>query len=628
MSKKHQFFSLRELRFLCASAVVPRFVITLLIFSLSVAAQQPSAPGASDPAKEQKELKPGSIKGRVAGDDGQPMANIPVIATPIGRAAARRQGSQRAQTNTDDDGLFEFEGLAPASYVISASAPGYITQPPIDDEESMGVYHVGDMANITLVRGGVITGKVTNAVGEPLTGVSVNAIRVGGLDGEEDNQVVFQSFNRNWRTDDLGVYRIYGLVPGAYALQAGGRAGPGPNPLSPFSEDAPTYYPSSSRDAATPVAVRAGEEITGIDIRYRGDRGRVVSGKVIAKAGDNSFSPTQIVLSVAGSDAVVATTVQMDAGPMNRGRPNRVASRGFALHGIPDGEYEIVARRGGLGAESDAISAPRRVSVRGAGVGGVELTVVALGLIGGRVVVEKKAATCQKPRASSVEEVMLAAERDEAQPRAATLASRLAPTRPAAPTPLGEFTLRNLEAGRHRVIAQLPDENWYVRAISMGSKPSAPGARRTAAPAPVNIARNGVTLKQGEKLTGITVTIAEGAAGVKGRLIAGQGGKPAGKIRACLIPAEKEAADDPLRYAQANVGADGGFNFKSLAPGRYYLLAKQIKEGADVSARFQAWDITERAALRRDAEAAGNVLELQNCQRVTDYKLSINHRER
>src|SRR5262245_48054377 len=279
MSKKPQISSLRGLRVLCASAVVPRFVIViaLLIFSLSVTAQQPSTPVSSNPAKEQKELKPGSIKGRVVGDDGQPMANIPVIATLIGRAAARRQGPQGAQTNTDDDGLFEFEGLALASYVISASAPGYITQPSIDDEESMGVYHLGDMANITLVRGGVVTGKVTNAVGEPLTGVSVNAIRVGGLDGEEDNQVVFQSFNRNWRTDDRGVYRIYGLVPGAYALQAGGRGaggGGGPNLLSPFSEDAPTYYPSSSRDAATPVAVRAGEEIAGIDIRYRGDRGR------------------------------------------------------------------------------------------------------------------------------------------------------------------------------------------------------------------------------------------------------------------------------------------------------------------------------------------------------------------
>src|SRR5262249_45611318 len=201
-----------------------------LLFGLAVClmaalAQQP-APANSDSTKEQKEQppqKPGSIKGHVIGDDGQPMANIPVIAAPVGRAAARRQGpaGQGAQTNTDDDGNFEFEGLTPASYVISASAPGYITPPPpLEDENSAGVYRVGDFASITLVKGGVITGKVMNIAGEPLTGVSVNATRIGGIDGEEDDQVVFQGFGRNWRTDDRGVYRIYGLVPGAYIVQA------------------------------------------------------------------------------------------------------------------------------------------------------------------------------------------------------------------------------------------------------------------------------------------------------------------------------------------------------------------------------------------------------------------------
>src|SRR5262245_5451890 len=565
--------SLRALCLLCVIAAPPTFAL----------AQQTTAPANPDPTKEQKEQKPGSIKGRVVGDDGQPMANVPVIATPIGRSAARRpgQGGQGAQTNTDDDGAFEFEGLPPASYVISASAPGYITPPPIEDEESPGVYRVGDSANITLVRGGVITGKVINAVGEPLTGVSVNAIRVGGLDGEADNQLVFQGFGRNWRTDDRGVYRVYGLVPGSYIVQAGGSRGAGPNLLSPFSEDAPTYYPSSARDAATPVSVRAGEEISGIDIRYRGDKGRAVSGRCVAKTGDvGAFGPIQIALSVAGSDAVVATAMQMDAGPMNRGRMNRGSNRGFAFYGVPDGEYEIMARRAGIGTESDAISAPRRVSLRGADVGGIELTLAPLASLVGRAAVEKKVSLCQKPRPSSVEEILLTTERDQALSRETTPASRLTATRPAAPKATGEFTLRNLEAGRHRVIAQLPDENWYVRAISMQSKPPVPGARRTAAPAPVNVARNGVTLKPGEKLTGITVTIAEGAAAVKGQVVADQDGKLPGKIRAHLIPAEKEAADDVLRYAQANAGAEGGFHFKNIAPGRYYLLAKPIKDGA------------------------------------------------
>src|SRR5262245_61027014 len=106
----------------------------LTVWLTTAAAQQPAAKADSDATVERKEQKPGSIKGRVVGDDGQPMANVPVIAAPVGRAAARRPGpsGRAAQTNTDDDGVFEFEGLAPASYAISASAPGYITPPPIE----------------------------------------------------------------------------------------------------------------------------------------------------------------------------------------------------------------------------------------------------------------------------------------------------------------------------------------------------------------------------------------------------------------------------------------------------------------------------------------------------------------
>src|SRR5262245_54234767 len=81
---------------------------------ITVAGQQPT-PADSDSAKTRQESKPGSIKGRVVSDDGRPVANVPVIATPIGQSAARRPGAfgRGSQTTTDDDGAFEFEGLSP-----------------------------------------------------------------------------------------------------------------------------------------------------------------------------------------------------------------------------------------------------------------------------------------------------------------------------------------------------------------------------------------------------------------------------------------------------------------------------------------------------------------------------------
>jgi protocatechuate 3,4-dioxygenase beta subunit len=605
--------NLRSLTLLCL----------LAIFAMIASAQQPVAPAPTDPAKNEKgqePSKPSSIKGRVTGADGQPMANIPVFVFPVGRAAAaRRPGAGPAtQTITDDDGNFEFTGLTPASYAISASAPGYVTPPP-DDEDSAGVYRLGDFASVTLVKGGVITGKVTNAAGEPLTGVSVNAIRVGDVNGEADTAAVPAGFARNWRTDDLGVYRIYGLVPGSYIVQAGqagGRTGAGPNFVSPFSGDAPTFYPSSAREAAVTVLARAGEEVAGIDIRYRGEKGRVVSGRALAKTGADGARPnqTQITLSYAGSDAVVATTFQTERG----------ANRGFAFHGVPDGEYEVAARRGGGPSENDSVSTPRHVTVRGADVGGVELALAPLASLAGRVVVEKKeVGVCQSQRASSIEEILVAAERDEPSARAVASPARLASNRPSAPNTNGEFLLRNLEAGRYRLLAELPDENWYVRAMSLESKPPQAGARRVPAPAPTNVARNGVAFKAGDKVTGLTITVSEGAASLSGKVVAAQGQLTV-RMRAHLIPAEKEAVDEVLRYAQANAASEGAFVFKHIAPGRYYLLAKPITgEESGAAARLQAWDNLQRAALRKEAEAAGNVVELQPCQRINDQTLSF-----
>ncbi len=606
--------------------------------AVNAVAQQPEAP------------KTGSIKGRVLGDDGQPMANVPVTAIPIGRNLTRRQTAAPAQTGgggraeravqtvqvtqniqplapsqviTDGEGNFEFSNLPPANYAISAAAPGFVSPLPEDEEDSEGnrnnLYRLGDVANITLVKGGVITGKIVSANNEPLTGVTVNAVRIGNLKGEPDELSAARGFGRGWRTDDRGTYRIYGLNPGTYIVQAGqlgqaGRPGGGPgNPLSPFNQDAPTYYPSSSRDAAIPLPVSAGAEIAGIDIRYRAEKGRSVGGKVItaqtAKPAASQPAPAnsatlEIRLYVTGTDSLLATTFQ-----------NERAGSGFAFYNIPDGEYEISARRPGSANESDWISERRPVSVRGADVSGLQLSLTPLALLSGKILIEK-AAMCPSPRRSFIEEIFLTAQREESINNTASNRRVLAP-RSTVPMPNGDFTLRNLEAGRWRLQTQLPDENWYVRSIKSATPTAVAAPRRSqaATAAPIaSLAQTGATLKNGEKLTGVLVTLAEGAAGLKGSLVV-----PANqKLQIHLIPAEKENADDVLRYSQTNTTGEGTFQFKHIAPGRYFLLAKPAKEDSDKP----AWDNTQRAALRKEAETAGSTIELAACQRINDFKLS------
>jgi hypothetical protein len=111
----------------------------------------------------------------------------------------------------------------------------------------------------------------------------------------------------------------------------------------------------------------------------------------------------------------------------------------------------------------------------------------------------------------------------------------------------------------------------------------------------------------------VTATLTKGAARLQGTVTTPQ------PTRVHLVPVEKEAADDLLRYAEVAADSTGAFTLRHLAPGKYWLLARPLTDAT----RPAAWDNAERAKLRRDAEAANQVIQLQPCQRVADYKLAL-----
>ena len=73
---------------------------------------------------------------------------------------------------------------------------------------------------------------------------------------------------------------------GRYVVWAGG--GGQSYSIDPYDDDVPTYSPGSNRDTAAEITVRAGEETTNVDIRYRGESGRTVSGTVTNAPGGSS----------------------------------------------------------------------------------------------------------------------------------------------------------------------------------------------------------------------------------------------------------------------------------------------------------------------------------------------------
>ena len=116
--------------------------------------------------------------------------------------------------------------MPPAAYLVIATAPGYIDRSTSLGDPSQWPRHlIGSNVRVTMIKGGVITGIVTDARGEPVTGVPVRAITMGG--GNLSSLSSFLGGGGNSETDDRGIYRIYGVLPGQYMVQAGGKGSVG-----------------------------------------------------------------------------------------------------------------------------------------------------------------------------------------------------------------------------------------------------------------------------------------------------------------------------------------------------------------------------------------------------------------
>ncbi|MGH9844840.1 MAG: MSCRAMM family protein [Blastocatellia bacterium] len=543
----------------------------------------------------------GEITGRVVSEDGGGMPNVYATLFPAGTNQTSFRGSSSYRGSTDEEGNFKFSNLAPRIYSISVfGGRGYVRPYlPQAERRIREFVRVGDNVTVALIRGSVITGRVTTLSGEPMIGVRVSATMVRDPDGKPLQQGGFAGARL---TDDRGVYRIYGLAPGAYIVGTQNSMS-GPTP-TPYEGNVATYYPSATRDTAAEVTVASGGETTGVDIRFRGERGHSVSGTVTGAA-----EPVQQEVGVSVSLRSAAT------GYMVAGEYVRTAyASSFAIHGVPDGEYELLARRDSSETDDAFAAAPRRVTVRGADVTGVELKLAPLASIAGKLLLESSQAACEAQRKPVMEEALLSLRRDPASQAASSSIYGFAPE--SAANEKGEFTIRYLDGGRYFLETRLPGENWYVKAIA--------GATAAAASRPSDLARSGITLKSGEKLSGVTVTIASGAAALSGKVIGAKDGAAIpSRLRVHLVPAEVTAAEDVLRYAEVLVRGDGAFGFTNLAPGRYLLLARPVpeSEAADRPPLPAAWDATERAKLRKEAEAKKNEVELKPCQQLKDHKL-------
>lgn len=550
----------------------------------------------------------GAISGRVMAEDGRQISFATV--TIVALDGSRHGQGGRVTTTTDKEGNFRAEGLDAAPYLITAVAPGYISRPQsqtADAAQRSATYsYIGDSVIVSMIKGGVITGRVLGVGGEPIIGIPVKATRLRDEQGNPITALAMQEssgISTSRQTDDRGIYRLYGLAPGSYIISAGG-SGLSTRP-TPFDGRVLIYYPSATRSTATEVTVRGGEEVNGIEIRYRSERGYSISGKItgLSASGHRRSALTYVLLRQTGTDQVISRTAL------------RGDESGYAFYGLLNGDYEILATNESFDDDNSLASLPRRVMINGRDLSGIDLTLSLLATIKGAVALEKPGSTqkCEAGRDSQLSEIVVRARRDDPKERTDAILHSANPSSVGAAAGDGAFSVRGLRTGRYRLEPLLPDEDWYVKTIELKGAPIATG----------DIANSGVMLKPGEQLASIQVTITTGAAGLKGKVTAGGEVRLPKRVRVHLMPTEPELRDQVLRFAEVIADGDGAFSFSNIAPGKYWLLARPASEAEmnDHPARPMAWDTAERAKLRREAEAINALIELKSCQYVSNYTL-------
>ena len=570
-----------------------QIMLTVALSSLCVVAQtqQPVV----EPVKAETPSN-GVITGRVVSDSGQPLANAVVQARPTGNPNAGQSAA------TDREGTFQVTGLEQGvSYYLYASMPAYTTPPREPGPTATpAAYRAGDSVTLTLIKGAAITGTVMTATGEPVVGIRVRVERV--MRAANGRRLPNSWSVGEKQTDDRGIYRVYGVPAGTYVVMAGGASQSYSSSfIDPYDTDVPTYAPSSTRDTAAEITVRAGEEVAGIDIRYRGEQGRTISG--IVSGGSAGFSVTL---------TAVGTLV-----PWNDSTYPQINDRSFSFVGVADGEYELLAHTYSE-TRDNGLSEVKRIRVRGADVTGIELTTRLLGSVAGRLTLEDpKIPECTGQSPASFDAMTVGAWHNDTEAAKEVPQSVWAMGQPVKPDAQGNFVVRNLAPGEYYFVARVPAKTWYVRSIQF-----APATAKK----PVDATRVWTNVKFGDRLTGLAITLTQGGASFAGQLALAEGEKVPPRTFVYLAPVERERAENSLSYFGTPVTSEGKIAINNIAPGRYWIYAQTISEDAPMPlARIRFPHETEtRAQIRREAEAAKTEIEFKPCQSVVDFKLPLN----
>jgi protocatechuate 3,4-dioxygenase beta subunit len=544
---------------------VPRatcaFLALLLSLAAPLAAQQPRDGRPPGPPPAGTSI----IWGVVTTDERQPK--------PLRRARVTLTGAESGITRTlvtNDDGSFSFDRLPSGRYTVRAAKDGHVAmnygaRRPLRNGAGieLGVSEAQRIA-LRLPRGGVITGTVLDAEGQPMGDVDIVALASRFVGGERrlspaglTPPVVV--------TDDRGEYRIFGLPAGDYVVVARPRrvtsrevqvisaeevrralayvrapAAPSlpgiqkapllpPRPAEPRRAAilASVYYPGvADAAAATRITVGPAEERTGFDFVVRHVPTATISGFV---SGDGP--PPSVTLR------------RIDEQPTAEGsRSTRAGAQGaFTFQGISPGRYLVLAR-------SPSQWASTEVVVNGDDVGGI-----ALSLQPGLTIAGKVAFEGALPPPMTLAGIRV--------PIPATLSSAgvSLPLPPIEIDASGAFAIRNIVPGRYRIGndrgIRAPLGRWWLKSIVVNGR---------------DVLDRPLELRQ--TTDDAVVTFSDRASVLTGTVLDEEGRRPPSSYYVVVFGTDPSSwFFNSRRVAVGELDGQGRYRIDNLPPGTYFI---------------------------------------------------------
>jgi protocatechuate 3,4-dioxygenase beta subunit len=290
----------------------------------------------------------GRIRGKItAADSGKPIKNATVTVVAYGLTGGRNSWTMP----TDGAGAFEFSGLAPARYQVTARAAGYLTlgfgqkRPseglPTDLRDiDLRADETFSAADVSLPRPSAIEGTTVDEFGDPLPGVIVQPARPEFVAGRTR---LLPVGGRTTPTDDKGHFRIPNLAPGMYYVAGlAGAFGDGST-----GGLAPTYYPGSlDPSSAQAVRIEVGDT-SNLVLAMQPARTFAVAGRVVDGTGQPVGRQGLVLVQTNGGDVVSFVMGQSGTAPDGTFRYGDVPAGSYVVQafGSPAGRFGSVDLR-------------------------------------------------------------------------------------------------------------------------------------------------------------------------------------------------------------------------------------------------------------------------------------------